>query len=77
MAESRKINNILYSEKGGFMATTTLHNGENAKKPLTGRSKKKPGINPHMKDFSNDPYFVKKAEDAKRLLDKYGVPKNK
>jgi hypothetical protein len=28
-----------------------------------------------MVDLSNDPYFVKKAEDAKKLLDKYGTPK--
>ncbi len=43
--------------------------------PLTIGSKKKAVINPNMADLSNDPYFVNKAESAKRLLSKYGTPK--
>ena len=42
---------------------------------LTNGGKKKAVINPNMKDLGKDPYFVKKAEAAKQLLDKYGVPK--
>ena len=50
-------------------------NNHNAKKPVTIGSKKKAVINPNMADLSNDPYFVNKAESAKRLLSKYGTPK--
>jgi hypothetical protein len=32
-------------------------------------------VNPDMVDLSNDPYFVAKAERAKKLLNKYGAPK--
>jgi hypothetical protein len=28
-----------------------------------------------LPDLSNDPFFVKKAESAKKLLDQYGPPK--
>ena len=30
-----------------------------------------------VKDYSNDPYFVKKAEAAKAVIDKVGLPKKK
>jgi hypothetical protein len=43
--------------------------------PVTIGSMKKAVINPNMADLSNDPYFVNKAESAKRLLSKYGTPK--
>ena len=42
---------------------------------LTSGGKKRAVVNTNMKDLSKDPYFVKKAEAAKQLLDKYGVPK--
>lgn len=29
----------------------------------------------NLPDLSNDPFFVKKAESAKKLLDQYGTPK--
>ena len=59
------------------MGSVSRHNEHGAKKPLTIGSKKKAFIvNPHMTDLSNDPYFVSKAESAKRLLTKYGTPKN-
>ncbi len=32
-------------------------------------------INPSMKDYGNDPFFVKKADKAKETIDKYGLPK--
>jgi hypothetical protein len=51
-------------------------NNHNAKKPLSIGSKKKAVVNPNMVDLSNDPYFVSKAESAKRLLSKYGTPKS-
>jgi len=31
-------------------------------------------VDPNMKDFGNDPFFLKKAEEAKEFLRKYGVP---
>lgn len=57
------------------MGTIGRHNIQGAKKPLTMGSKKKAAINHNMVDLSNDPYFAKKAESAKKLLDKYGTPK--
>lgn len=32
-------------------------------------------VNPEMKDYSNEPYFIKKAEEAKKVMDRYGLPK--
>ena len=29
-----------------------------------------------MKDYSKEPFFVKKAEDAKAILKKHGLPKS-
>jgi len=29
----------------------------------------------NLPDLSNDPFFVKKAEGAKKLLEQYGTPK--
>ena len=29
-----------------------------------------------MKDFSNDPFFVKKAEESQAFLEKHGFPKD-
>ena len=29
----------------------------------------------NLPDLSNDPFFVKKAESAKKLLEQYGTPK--
>jgi hypothetical protein len=56
------------------MGTITRNNNQDTKKSLTSGSKKKTA-NRQMVDLSNDPYFVKKAEGAKKLLDKYGTPK--
>jgi hypothetical protein len=59
------------------MGTISKHNNDHsAKKFLAVGSKKKAAINPNMVDLSSDPYFVSKAESAKRLLKKYGTPKN-
>ena len=43
----------------------------------TTNKKHLPGItvNPDMRDYSKDPYFVKKAERARALLVKYGLLK--
>jgi hypothetical protein len=30
-----------------------------------------------VKEYSNDPYFVKKAEIAKEVIEKFGLPKKK
>ena len=37
-----------------------------------------PGItvNPNMRDYSKDPFFVKKAERARAFIAKYGLPKD-
>ncbi len=32
-------------------------------------------INPNMRDYSKDPFFVKKAEKARAAVSKYGLPK--
>jgi hypothetical protein len=32
-------------------------------------------INPSMRDYSNEPFFIKKADSAKKLIDQYGLPK--
>lgn len=34
-----------------------------------------PGLDNNIKSYRNDPFFVKKAKDAKALVAKYGVPK--
>ena len=34
-------------------------------------------INPNMKSFGNDPFFLKKAEEAKAFLRRVGVPKGR
>jgi hypothetical protein len=39
------------------------------------KRQKKVVVNSEMRDFSNDPYFVEKAERARELLIKYVVPK--
>lgn len=57
------------------MGTIAGNNDKN--KPFGIEGKKKNVASSNMADMSNDPYFVKKAESAKRLLDKYGTPKNK
>jgi hypothetical protein len=31
-------------------------------------------ISKDVKDYSNDPYFVKKAQEAKEFLEKVGLP---
>ncbi|HVY73300.1 MAG TPA: hypothetical protein VG890_00630 [Puia sp.] len=32
-------------------------------------------IDPNMRDYSKDPFFVKKAAEAEATLKKYGLPK--
>jgi hypothetical protein len=32
-------------------------------------------IDTSMRDYSNEPFFIKKADSAKKLIDKYGLPK--
>ncbi len=46
-----------------------------SKRIVAAGGKRKTTINPDMVDLSNDPYFVAKAERAKKLLIKYGTPK--
>lgn len=31
-------------------------------------------VNPNLKSYANDPFFLKKAEQAKEFLRKHGVP---
>jgi hypothetical protein len=33
-------------------------------------------VKQNMKDHSNDPFFIKKAEASKKVIEKYGLPKN-
>lgn len=46
--------------------------------PTTADKKHLPGItvNPNMRDYSKDPFFVKKAERARALVAKYGLLKD-
>jgi hypothetical protein len=32
-------------------------------------------VDPNMRDYSNEPFFVKKAEKAADTIKKYGLPK--
>jgi hypothetical protein len=32
-------------------------------------------VSSEVKDYSKDPYFVKKTEESKKVLEKYGFPK--
>jgi hypothetical protein len=32
-------------------------------------------VSPNVKDYSNEPFFIKKAEDSKKVIAKYGLPK--
>lgn len=32
-------------------------------------------IDPHMKDHKDHPFFVKKAEESRKSIEKYGLPK--
>ncbi len=32
-------------------------------------------INENMKDHGSDPFFVRKAEASKKIIEKYGLPK--
>jgi hypothetical protein len=31
-------------------------------------------VNPRLKDHRNDPFFVKKAEASRKVVEKYGLP---
>jgi hypothetical protein len=33
-------------------------------------------VNKNMKDHRTDPFFVQKAEASKKVIEKYGLPKN-
>lgn len=35
----------------------------------------KTAVNKGIKDHSNNPFFVKKAEASKKTIEKYGLPK--
>jgi hypothetical protein len=32
-------------------------------------------IDPSMKDYSKDPFFIRKAEQSRKTMEKYGFPK--
>jgi hypothetical protein len=32
-------------------------------------------VNGNMKTHENDPFFIKKAEESKKIMEKYGLPK--
>jgi hypothetical protein len=33
-------------------------------------------VNKSMRDYSNEPFFIKKADAAKKFIDQHGFPKN-
>ena len=45
--------------------------------PTTANKKHLPGItvNPNMRDYSEDPFIIKKVERARATIAKYGLPK--
>lgn len=42
----------------------------------TTREKPKAKVSSKVKDYGNDPYFVKKAKESKEFLEKHGFPKD-
>ncbi len=48
--------------------------------PTVASKKSKSGlnvvVNKNMKDYTNEPYFVEKAEKARQLIKKHGLPKS-
>jgi len=46
------------------------------KKKQTKRKRAKVKGGSKVKDYGNDPFFVKKAEDSKAFLEKHGFPKD-
>ena len=47
---------------------------------MTANNKKQKGntkaiVDPKVKDYGSDPFFVKKANESKQFLDKHGYPK--
>jgi hypothetical protein len=50
------------------MSTITINKGKSDKGNIT--------VKKNMRDYSNEPYFVKKAEKAIAFLKKHGLPKS-
>ena len=44
------------------------------KGPATSKKNAKSAVSKKVKDYGNDPFFVKKANDSKRFLEKNGFP---
>jgi hypothetical protein len=63
-----------FKKNDTFTSMSTIAKNTKRGKPGKPVRKKKTGIS-DMRDFSNDPFFVKKTEDAKKLVAKYGTPK--
>lgn len=58
------------------MGATAKHIEHSEKKVFRGKETGKVGSAvDQIIDLQNDPYFIRKAESAKRLIDKYGPPK--
>ncbi len=49
------------------MSTIAINKGKSDKGNIT--------VKKNMKDYSNEPYFVKKAEKAMAFLKKHGLPR--
>ena len=45
------------------------------KKEHMAKGKSKVIVNSKVRDYGNDPFFVKKANDSKTFLEKHGFPK--
>ena len=58
-----------------IMGTTIKNTPRKSKKAFAVKSKKRTSRWSDLPDLSNDPYFLKKAEDARQILEKYGTPK--
>lgn len=50
------------------MPSIAINKGKSDKEDIT--------VKKNMRDYSNEPYFVKKAEKATAFLKKHGLPKS-
>jgi len=46
------------------------------KKNGKGKVIKEAVVSDKVKDYSKEPFFIKKAESAKKVIQKYGIPKH-
>lgn len=50
------------------------YNMASGKKKNANSGNSKIVVNPKLKDHRHDPFFVKKAETSRKVIEKYGLP---